>query len=130
MVNRVKESTKKLGQLRLPLPSSRARVESVDGMGGLGSGSLLVVDELTLDELTEFRVDVARMIAFEECDRPAKIWLRTGGEDITVHVPSDLGPKAVSTFFYGCTELDPTGKVEAVGWSLACGCGVKITVRR
>jgi hypothetical protein len=116
---------RKIGPLKLPMPSGEARAESLD------DGTLQIIDTLPLGPLGDFVADVARMVRVGEVEPPASfaVAVRDG---MTVRfergaVRDDLAARMAGAI-EGIADSIRGGRVDAVSFamSLDCGCGLRV----
>lgn len=123
MVARTKRAGTLMPTLGMLLPSKDAKIESLD------DGSLLVRDALTREGHATYWSRVAELVEAGIANPPARVVLVVAGEPQATAIPDGLGPRATADLFLGLTALEEAGtNVEAVGYDLPCGCGVRIEV--
>lgn len=126
MVSRIKKADEgERRSMSMPMPAGSS-VES------LPDGGLRVQGALPLAEHAAWWRRVAKAVETGIADRPSRIVLVVAGQEAGVIVPPDtvLGPRMTTVLLLVLTALEPDTKVEAIGYDLACGCGLRVRVVR
>lgn len=117
---------RKVGALKLPLPSGGARAESLD------DGSLQIVDALPLGPLGDFVAWVADLVRGGEIEPPASFAVAVS-DGTTVRFDRggarDDAAERMAAAIQGIGESIREGRVDpqAFTLSLECGCGLRLS---